>query len=193
MCSSSQQQQQQHIQCGVSIPYRVADTPDGDSDTLGLIQAALGDGSVVVGVVTLDIELGYGNLLDAASGESLDGASEGRSLTGVQVSLGADSVDGDARRDPLLDVSDHSVGQLGRGGAVQVVIVDVELRIRVGLAGCLEGDPNEVLAQDLRENGAAQRAVLGENLVADILERGSRRSAPLRKAAHLPPSSGPGS
>ena len=150
--------------------YAIAHTPHGDTHALGLVQAALGDGGVVVDVVVLDVQLGDGDLLDAGRGKGLDGAGERAALARVQVALRADAVNGNARGQPLLDVGDHAVGQLGRGRAVQVVVVDVQLGIGVGGARGLEGDANEVLAEHVGEDAAAQRAILVEHLVDNVLE-----------------------
>lgn len=81
-----------------------------------------------------------------------------------------DSVNGNASSDPLLDVGDHAVGQLGIGGAVQVVVVDVQDRVWVSRAGSFEGDADEVLTKHVREDRAAQRTVLIKDLVAYVLE-----------------------
>lgn len=49
-----------------------------------------------------------------------------------------------------------------------LVVVDVELRVRVRRPCRLEGDRDEVLAEDVREHRRAERAVLVEDLVHDI-------------------------
>ena len=92
---------------------------------------------------------------------------------GGQVALGADAVDGDARRDPLVHVADHPL-RLAVVRLVQVVVVDVQHRVRVRLARRLERDPHEVLAQHLREHRAPQVSALVENLVYDVLRSGVR-------------------
>lgn len=154
---------------GRGSPYRVPNTPDGDANTRLNREAALGDLSVVIGVVALDIKLSDGNLGNTGIGESLDGGGQLGPATSVDVTLRADAVDGDTGGDPLLDVSNHAVGQLGVVGVVKVVVVDVQLCIRVGLACSLEGDPDKVLSEDLREDGLAQGTVLVEHLVDNIL------------------------
>ena len=81
----------------------VAHAPDRDADALGLGEAALGNGGVVVGVAALDVELGDGDLLDPGNGaERLDRAGEVGALPCVEVTLSADAVDGDAGSDPLI-------------------------------------------------------------------------------------------
>ena len=79
------------------------------------------------------------------------------------------AVNGNAGGDPLLDVSDHTVGHLAVGGAIQVVIVDVQDSIGISLAGSLESNADKVLAEDSGEDGVSERAVLVEDLVDDIL------------------------
>ena len=49
-----------------------------------------------------------------------------------------------------------------------LVVVDVEDRIRVRLARGFEGDLHEARAEDVREDGGADRAVLVEHLVDDV-------------------------
>jgi len=85
------------------------------------------------------------------------------------VALRADAVNGDSGGDPLLDVLDHAVGDLGVVGAVEVVVVDVQLGVGVGGAGGVEGDLDEVLAKHLGEDAVAERAVFVEHLVDDVL------------------------
>lgn len=80
------------------------------------------------------------------------------------------SVDRDSGCKPLLDVTDHAVGDLGVVRRIEVVVVQVEDGARVSCAGSLKSDGDEVLAQDLGKNGRAERAVLVEDLVADVLE-----------------------
>lgn len=63
-----------------------------------------------------------------------------------------DAVDGNASSDPLLDMGDHAIGQLGVVGIVKVVVIDVELGAGIGLAGSLKGDAHKVLAQDAVED-----------------------------------------
>lgn len=150
--------------------YGIAHAPDGEADALGLVEAGLGDGDVVVGRGVDDVDLSEGDLGDAGGGEGLDGGAGLAREAGREVGLRADAVDGDAGRDPLLDVGDHAGGHLRVVGLVEVVVVDVQLRIRVRLARRLERDAHEVLAKHLREYGAAEGSVLVEDLVYDILE-----------------------
>lgn len=65
---------------------------------------------------------------------------------------------------------DHTIGDLGIARRVEVIVVQVEDSVRVSRTSSLEGDGDEVLAQDLGEDGRAQRAVLVEDLVADVLD-----------------------
>lgn len=147
----------------------ITNTPDGDTNALGRLEAALDNGDVVSGVVVLDIELRHGDLLDVDSGERLDGVGERLALAGLEMALRADAVDGDAGLEPLGDVRDHALDELGVVGPVEVVVVDVEHAGGVDGAGGLEGDAHKVLAEDVGEDRGAQRAVLVEHLVDDIL------------------------
>lgn len=77
---------------------------------------------------------------------------------------------------------DHTVGDLGVARRVEVIVVQVEDGVRVSRTRSLEGDGYEVLAQDLGEDGRAERAVLVEDLVADVLDTTTRqyKSCPCR-------------
>jgi hypothetical protein len=78
------------------------------------------------------------------------------------------AIDGDTSGDPLLNLGGKT-GELGVGGAVEVVVVDVELSIGSGLLGSVESDADELLTQDLGEDGLTESTVLGEDLVDDVL------------------------
>jgi hypothetical protein len=78
------------------------------------------------------------------------------------------AIDGNTSGDPLLDLGGKT-SELGVGGRVKVVVVDVTLSIRGSLLGGLEGDADEVLAQDTGEDGVTESTVLGEDLVDDVL------------------------
>lgn len=82
--------------------------------------------------------------------------------------LGANAIDGNTSGDPLLDLGGKT-SELGVGGRVKVVVVDVTLSIRSGLLGGLESDADKVLTQDTGEDGVAEGTVLGEDLVDDVL------------------------
>lgn len=86
----------------------------------------------------------------------------------VQVHLSADTIDElrAAAVDLLHQVDD---GLQLHIGAVEVIIVDIQLRVRVGRARRLECNRDEALAEDVRENGRAQGSVLVEDLVHDVL------------------------
>ena len=78
------------------------------------------------------------------------------------------AIDGDTSGDPLLDLGGET-GKLGVGGAVEVVVVNVQLGVGSGLLGGVEGNADELLAQDLGEDGVAEGTVLSEDLVDDVL------------------------
>jgi hypothetical protein len=78
------------------------------------------------------------------------------------------SIDGNTSSDPLLDLGGET-SELGVGSRVEVVVVDVTLSVRSSLLGGLEGDADEVLAQNTREDRVAEGTVLGEDLVDDVL------------------------
>lgn len=146
----------------------VADTPDGDTDAVLGVQASTDGSLVIVGRGTLDIELRHGALA-SDSAKSLERLGDIRDGPGAaQVRLGANAVDGDAGGDPLLDLGDHTLGLCVVGG-VEVVVVDVELGLGVGGAGGLEGGGDEAFTEDVVEDGGAEAAILGEDLVDDVL------------------------
>ena len=81
------------------------------------------------------------------------------------------AIDGDTSGDPLFDLGGET-GELGVGGAVEVVVVNVELGVRGGLLSSVESDADKLLAQDLGEDGVTEGTVLGEDLVDDVLWNG---------------------
>ena len=80
----------------------------------------------------------------------------------------ADAVDGDALRNPFVDVVDHAFCYFCVVRDVEVVVVDIQLRIRVRCPGRSESNSNKVLTQNSLEVTIAQVAVLGEDLVYDV-------------------------
>lgn len=87
-----------------------------------------------------------------------------------QVSLGTDTVDGDAGGDEASDERDHGVDLAA--GVVEVVVVDVKLCGGVGGFGGAEGNVDEGFTEHVVENGGAEGAVVVEDFVHDILEKG---------------------
>jgi len=150
----------------------VRDSPDGDSDALWDLEAGVHDSEVIVGGGTRNVELGDGNLLDVGRSESPQGSGNTRgrvpSAGGCQVALGANAVDWDTLSEPLVDLFDHTPGDFGVVGNVEVVVVDVQLRGRIGGTRCAEGDANKVLAENAAEDAVAERAVFSKDLVDDI-------------------------
>jgi hypothetical protein len=151
------------------VTYRVTNTPDGDTNTLGDVQAGPGDSDVVVGRGTSNIELSDSDLRDTSAGKGLKGALNTTSTASIEMGLGTNTVDGDTSREPLLYHGDHAVRDLSVLGAVEVVVVDVELGVGVGSAGSLEGDGDELLTENSGKVGVAEAAILSEDLVNDIL------------------------
>ena len=91
-------------------PPRVAvtNTPDGDTNTISLVQASLDHISLVRLLSILNVDLSQ-RTLGSSSAESGHGSRRIGSLAGGQVTLRTNTVDGDARGDPLLDVADHAL------------------------------------------------------------------------------------
>ena len=75
--------------------------------------------------------------------------------------LGANAIDGNTSGDPLLDLGGKT-SELGVGGRVKVVVVDVTLSSRVYCLGCLESDTDKVLTEDVVEDTGAKATVLLE-------------------------------
>jgi hypothetical protein len=155
----------------------VTDTPDSDTDAVLLVKAGLDDVAPVGSVGVLDVDLGQGALGSSTAESSHGGGSVG-TLAGLQVALRTNTVDGDAGSDPLLDVADHGgrlrVRSLVKAGKCQfllaheessinsLVVVDVTLSVGVSLLGGLEGDADEVFAENVVENAGTEAAVLLE-------------------------------
>ena len=84
------------------------------------------------------------------------------------MSLRADTVNRDALRNPLINVSNHAGGDLCIVGNVEVIVVDVELGVGVSSAGGAERNADKVLTEDAAEDTITETTVLGEDLVDDI-------------------------
>lgn len=87
------------------------------------------------------------------------------------------AVDGDTSGDPLLDLSSEA-SELRVRGAVKVVVVDVQLRIRSGLLSGVEGDADELLSEDLGEDRVAEGTIFSEDFVDDVLMKSVLRLTP---------------
>lgn len=157
---------------GVSPRVLVRDTPDSDTNTLRNIETRLGDSGKVGSTTVLNVELGDGNLLDVGTSENLESSRETRSRVPAtrlgKMGLATNTVDGDTLSNPLVNVIDHTAGNLGVVGNVKVVVVDVELGVGVSGAGSAEGNSDHVLAEDLVDLAVAHASVLGEDLVDDV-------------------------
>jgi len=83
------------------------------------------------------------------------------------VSLATDAINGNTGRYPGLDFVDHALS-LGVAGLVQIVVVDVQLRIRIRSPRSREGNLDEILAEHIVEDRAPERAILIKDLVDDV-------------------------
>jgi hypothetical protein len=128
----------------------VADTPNGDTDAVLLVDASLDNVGPVGGRSVLDVDLSHGTLRSGTAKSSHGGDGVG-TLAGCQVGLRTNTVNGDTSSDPLLDVADHG-GRLCVGSRVEVVVVDVTLRVGVSRLGGLESDAHKVLPEDVVED-----------------------------------------
>lgn len=87
----------------------VTNTPNSDTDAVGLVQASLDNIGPVGARSVLDVDLGERALGCSTAKSCHSGGSVG-TLTGGQVALRADTIDGNAGSDPLLHVPDHALG-----------------------------------------------------------------------------------
>lgn len=83
-----------------------------------------------------------------------------------QVSLGANSIDGDAIGDEALNEGHHGI-DFGPS-VVEVVVVDEKFCGWVGFFGSAEGDVDEFGPEEVVEDGGAPGSVVVEDLVDDI-------------------------
>lgn len=150
----------------------VGDTPDGDTNTLGNGKTTVHDSQEVACCGAGDIELSDGNLLDIGASQCLEGVGDAGGWVPTarcgKMGLCANTVNGNALGHPLVNVCDHTSGNLGVVGNVQVVVVDVELGVGISGACGAESDTNKVFAEDTAEDAVSKLAVLGEDLVHDI-------------------------
>ena len=105
----------------------IADTPAGNTNALGNVQARPGNVSIVGGASILDVKFGDGDFGDARVGKSGEGTLSVGTHANTQVSLGSDTVDGDALGSPLPDL----VGKTdGLGIRSRVLIIQIQVKSR---------------------------------------------------------------
>lgn len=161
----------------------VRPVPDGDTDAPSDTLARL-DHRRVVGLLLLeqrrrrrelhaDVELGEGDL-HTRGGETLEVGLQARGqLADDEVALEADAVERDVLRLERLDEVEHRGGLRAR--PLDVVVVDVELRVGVGGPRSVERDLDvgraERVVEDIRTPGAVVVEGLWERYVSrDALE-----------------------
>ena len=142
----------------------VANTPDGNTNTVLNIQASSDSSLVVSGSTTLDVKLSHGALGSRLAEKLESSGVVGDGPAAGQVGLGTNTVNGNTGGNPLLDVASHGLG-LSVAGAVEVVVVDVELGLWVGGLGSSESGGDKVLTENVVEDGRAERTVFVEDLV----------------------------
>jgi hypothetical protein len=155
----------------------IINTPDGDTDAAGEIQASLDD-RLVIGDLLVDlggirwhvhtnIELGDSDL-EASIVEELERSLEGWNGTVAddEMGLSSDTVDWDAVSLHAVDEG-NEVGELG-GSVVEVVVIEVELAVWIGLGGGAEGDFDGLLTEEAVEDGVTVGSVILEDLVGNV-------------------------
>lgn len=157
---------------------RIIEVPHGGPDT-SLDLDAGADGGLVVpallrqvrrvgGQVEADVQLRLRDL-DARRHEVLqvlDLLVQAGRRPDDQMRLRAHAVDLDAA---LLQAADQALHRRAlRPGRLEVVVVVVQLRVRVGRGGGLERERDVLGPDDVVEDGRAVRAVLVEGLVDDV-------------------------
>lgn len=113
-----------------------------------------------------DIKFGDGNVKSGSS-ESGQLGLETANLTEDQMSLRADPVNRNAAGPESADEREECV-DLG-SGTVEVVVVDVELRARVGSARGIKSDVDKVLTEHSVEDRLPEAAIFLEDLVDNVL------------------------
>jgi hypothetical protein len=151
----------------LSPALAVRNTPLGNTNTVGRLHASIDNLDVRARVGTSEIKLSH----CALGSRGTDGLESTGNIVRVvegarlsKVGLRANAVDGDAGGDPLLDVGDEA-GGFAVGGAVEVVVVDVELSGGVGGASSLKGNADVVLTKNLHEDVLAESAILVESFL----------------------------
>ena len=115
-----------------------------------------------------DVELSDSNIKPGCS-KALQLRRDAADLANDQVSLRADAIDGDTARLEASNERDERVDF--PTGTIEVVIVDVELRIGVCGASSLESDVDKGLAKEVVKHGGAEGTIIVENFIHDILRR----------------------
>jgi hypothetical protein len=84
----------------------VANSPNGDADAVGLVKASLDHVGPIRRIGILDVDLSHGALGCGTAKDCHGGRGVG-TLAGCQVALRTDTINGNTRRNPLLDVAGH--------------------------------------------------------------------------------------
>lgn len=128
-CWTSRNSVIQDVSCGrgrkAFATHGVADTPDGNTDALGSVEAGTNNCGVIGSRSTRNVELCDGDFLNISSSHGSQGCLSTVSLATLKVGLGTNSVDGvGGGLINTVDEGDQSV-QLSVN-RVEIVIVDVE-------------------------------------------------------------------
>ena len=112
----------------------ISDTPDGDANALGSVEAGAHNSDVVIGRCLSNIELSDGNLTDVSSCQRVQGSLGGAAHSRAQVHLSADTLDkaGVGRVDSVDESNNTS--HLGVGG-IEVIVIDVTPEVTVRPVG----------------------------------------------------------
>lgn len=155
----------------------IINTPDGDTNTLGLVQATLDDISEVSALLGnlggirwqghTDVQLGDGNV-ETGSSKSVECTANvwNGTVANNQVALSANTVDRGTTADETVSQCDE-IGKLATR-VVQVVVVEVQLGCWVNSGGGFEGEINELFTEQTIEDGVTEGSVVLEDLVDDI-------------------------
>ena len=156
--------------------YLVGEVPHRDTHTPLDVHARLHDGLVVLLLLRQvrlrrgrrhpDIEFRDRDLQPQRRELLQDGLEAAGDLPDDEVALEADAVERHAGREELLDEVEHGC-RLG-ARLLDVVVVDVQLRVRVRRARRLERDRDVGRAERVVEDVRAPRTVVVERLVHDV-------------------------
>lgn len=144
----------------------VADTPDRNSNASRHSETSPDNGHVVVGSCSSNVKLGDSDL-DTGTSESVERALDAASTASTKMCLGANTIDRHTGSLPFLNIADHT-GNFAVVRVIEIVVIDVQLGIGIGLTCLIESNADKVLAKNPGEDRAAQGAILVEDFIDDI-------------------------
>jgi hypothetical protein len=129
---------------------------------------SLNNSLILLRIRSLDVQLCYSDLTHVRLRQCPQRTFNGASPSRGQMRLGPNTIDRDPLARPLIHLL-YCDRYFGPDFIVKTVVVDVEFCVRICGARGAEGNADEVFAEDRTEDRGPEGAVVGEDLVDDVL------------------------